>query len=123
MLVELCGDDAEGIIGGALAVLQSEGDDFVQAAFDVLVKRNGAKVVEFDMDAFAGKLLKVGNELFLFDALGAIEDDVYLISRDHSANEISCHTVLAAYPVDGPADLLIAAGIQLANDVVARSFR
>src|SRR5262245_39693442 len=75
------------------------------------------------MDAFTGELLQVGNELFLSGALRAIKHDVDLNARNHSTNEISRHAVLGAYAVDGLADLLIAAGIQLANDVVSRSFR
>src|SRR5262245_45878774 len=111
MLVQLCSDHTERIIRGALTVFQSERDDFVQAALDVLVKRNGAQIVEIDMDAFAGKLLEVGNELFLSDALRSIEDDVDLNARDDSADEISGHAVLRAYAINGFADLLIAAGV------------
>src|SRR4030095_3904919 len=105
MLVELRSDQAECIIRRAPAVLQSERDEFVQTALHVLVEGDGTQIVEIDMDGFLRKLLEVGNEFFLRHGLRAIEYDVDLDARNHSANEIACHAVLRAYTVDGLADL------------------
>src|SRR5262249_31141231 len=104
----------------AVLVFERERNDVVQALSHVIVKRNGAKVVQLDLDSFTCELLKILEELCLGRIVRAIQDYVNLNAGHHCSYEISRNSIFRSDSFDGAGDFR--AGIQLPNDVVLGAF-